>query len=549
MLGRYFITITLAFLSISGHGQISRGGSPMLPYLQKKAYNTYKLSEQAIKHEIENIFDQGQNEDDRKNYVIAVDQKVDLSPENSGNWIDTNKGIRIWRLEIFSKDAKGLSLFFEDFKLERDVMIFLYDPELDVILGGFNHQNNKKYGFLQTAFVPGERIIIEMQVKGSKGSYGKFSIGSVSHAFVDVFGTGGERDGFYGTSGFCQRDVSCSEGDEWQLQRRAVCRVFYKVELNRTEICSGSLINNTAEDGKPYFYTANHSIGNGFEASTAVFYFGYEAQNCEGEDVDAIFTISAADIVATSDSLDFSLLLLSDNPPESYKPYFAGWSLSEDPPMKSVAIHHPRGDVKKISVDNDPALVEYQLEDPPLFVTQEPIKNSMWRVESWETGATEGGSSGSPLFNDEKLIVGNLRGGVSDCFIPENDYFSKFYLHWDYHDDPQKQLKIWLDSEGKAVSSLQGHDPYDIQNSVEHLSNGRRYFNEIINHPKFDPQLYGKLTVKIYNLQGALLSVKYSTPVDFPGNFLCGFGNGIYIIELSNEYYSERHKIFIINKS
>ena len=293
----------------------------------------------------------------KKPLTVAVDQKVKITPENSGRWINLNNGFRVWRLEVNSKEAEALAVFFERFRLEKGSMIFLYDPGYETILGGFNQLTNKKSGILQTAFIPGSRLVVELQVPVGE-EYGELSIGSFSHAFIDVFKKDKRKDGFFGLSGDCELDINCREGAAWQQLKRSVCRIIFKRNEFNTDLCTGTLINNTSEDGKAYFYTANHCIKTSFEAETAVLYFNYESEECNGIDGNVSMTLSGAEVLATSDSLDFSLLLLSEDPPEDYEPYFAGWSRSLYPPLSSVTIHHPRGDVKKISRDKDLAVIE-----------------------------------------------------------------------------------------------------------------------------------------------------------------------------------------------
>ena len=80
----------------------------------------------------------------------------------------------------------------------------------------------------------------------------------------------------------CQVNVNCSPvGDSWQDEKRGVARI-YCVTGNMGGWCSGSLVNNTAQDCKPLMLTALHcgensSAGN---MNQWKFYFGYEAPNC-----------------------------------------------------------------------------------------------------------------------------------------------------------------------------------------------------------------------------------------------------------------------------
>ena len=73
-----------------------------------------------------------------------------------------------------------------------------------------------------------------------------------------------------------------------------------------------------------------------------------------------------------------------------------------------------------------------------------------WRIDAWEDGTTEGGSSGSPLFNDDKQVIGQLHGGVASCFNNINDYYGRLALSFDY-------IKEWLDPDSSGVTSINGY--------------------------------------------------------------------------------------------
>lgn len=482
----------------------------------------------------------------KKPLTIAVDQKVQVTPENSGRWISLNNGFRVWRLEVYSEGAEALAVFFNRFRLEGGAMVFLYDPDFETVLGGFNHLTNKTSGILQTAFIPGSRLVLELQVPAGE-DYGEVSVGSFSHAFIDIFKKDKRKDVFFGLSGNCEIDINCSEGDAWQKVKRSVCRIIFKRNDFNTDLCTGTLINNTAEDGKAFFYTANHCIKTAFEAETAVLYFDYESEECNGMDGDATLTLSGTEVLATSDSLDFSLLLLSEDPPEEYKPYFAGWSRSLYPPLSSVTIHHPRGDVKKISRDKDRSLIEYQEEDPPEWLYKGSTPAAFWRIEKWESGATEGGSSGCPLFNQVQLITGNLTGGDASCGYPYNDYFSKFFMNWNYYPEPGRQLKYWLDSLNTGFEFIGGYDPTGITDTfVSELftvfpnpNNG--YFTiQTDELSTYDSR------IRLYTLTGSLLAEYNVSNIETFSFNLSELENGIYFLDITLEGYREQKKVVIV---
>jgi len=112
-----------------------------------------------------------------------------------------------------------------------------------------------------------------------------------------------------------------------------------------------------------------------------------------------------------------------------------------------TGIHHPAGDVKKISADSDD-VDEH---------TEQQWAN-FWFVEDWETGTTEGGSSGSVLLNDDHHVIGQLFGGTSPvCDENKSSVYGMFDHSWDQNGGSSPyRLKDWLDPAGDDPTTLDG---------------------------------------------------------------------------------------------
>ncbi|NBW59693.1 MAG: hypothetical protein EBR41_03885, partial [Crocinitomicaceae bacterium] len=87
--------------------------------------------------------------------------------------------------------------------------------------------------------------------------------------------------------------------------------------------------------------------------------------------------------------------------------------------------------------------------------------NSHWGVLSWELGVTEPGSSGSPLFNQNRRIIGQLHGGASACGASVlSDEYGKVSVSWNPAGSTSSgQLKYWLDPNNSNASFVDGYDP------------------------------------------------------------------------------------------
>ena len=105
-------------------------------------------------------------------------------------------------------------------------------------------------------------------------------------------------------------------------------------------------MNNTAQDGTPYFLTANHCLGN---PNSWVYYFNHESSTCDGNSGPTNQSISGGTLLVNSGASDVALIELSSTPPASYDVEYAGWDATGATPTSAVGIHHPSGDLKRFA--------------------------------------------------------------------------------------------------------------------------------------------------------------------------------------------------------
>ncbi len=450
-----FLTVSLFFLGIFGAvAQISRGGTPYratkpVPFTDLTG-TLPGLDELAAL----------QVPDKHAPFRFAEPVQVRLDPETSGEWETSQDGTRIWRLGIRYKNARSLGVIFNGFRLEKGEKVFVYDPSGHRVLGAFTSDNNKPWGTLALVPLPGDELVIEYQVPAGRKNHGTLSVGQISIGFRDIYRAPGKsKDDFFGNAGACNVDINCDAGADWQVEKNAVVRVF----VNNNTLCSGVLMNTALNDATPYLLTAGHCIKDSSDAANAVFVFQYESPYCHGPDGSVEKSMSGATLKATTGNLDFTLVQLTQVPPFTYNPYFAGWDNRNTPPSSSVCIHHPGGDVKKISIDQDAAVSsDYDVYD----------KDSFWKILQWDVGTTEGGSSGAPLFDASHRVVGTLSGGDAHCGNSINDYFQKLSYVWSTYPEDTSQLKKWLDPKDFQFALWNGYDPYTTaRKSCDTLTN------------------------------------------------------------------------------
>lgn len=370
---------------------------------------------------------------------------VSLNVESNGLWEELPNGDRIWRLKIESADAQTINFIFNQFKLPVGTELYLYNEDRTDVRGAFNYKNNLPHGGLGTDFLVGDLITLELFEPKANIGKTKLQISHVVHGYRSLnYLNNLEKTGDIGTSGSCNINVICPIANNWRDEIRSVGLMI----RNGNAFCTGSLINNTCEDATPYFLTADHCIGNPNQVANYVIRFNFESTTCNNNSGPYITnqSISGTTLRASNSASDFCLLELSSAPPLEYNVYYAGWDRNTSPPQNSVGIHHPRGDLKKFSVDEDPA------------TTSTFSGASTWRVGNWEAGTTEGGSSGSPLFNQNKKIVGQLYGGSASCSSNTEDQYGKFDVSWNNGNNTNARLREWLDPCLTNTMTLNGAD-------------------------------------------------------------------------------------------
>jgi len=378
---------------------------------------------------------------------------IDYSLENSGTWTVLPDGSRIWRLKIESPGAYSINLIYSDFYMPPGAQFFVYDDQKKMVLGAFTSQNNKDHGKFSTSPVKGDVCILEYFEPASVRGKGRLEIETIVHGYKNIFSFDVAKDALgFGSSGSCNNNVNCPEGEPWQDEKRAVAMILTS---GGSRICTGALVNNVREDATPYFLTANHCLGG---EATWIFMFNYESPDCSNTDGPTSYTVSGSTLLSNYSSSDFALLELSSQPPDYYNVYYAGWSAEDIASQTSTAIHHPSGDIKKISFDYDSVTSTNYLSTSG---------TTHWRVGNWEDGTTEPGSSGSPLFDQNHRIVGQLHGGYASCASITADWYGKVARSWNGGGSISSQLKFWLDMDNTGVLTLDGFDP-NVGVSISH---------------------------------------------------------------------------------
>ena len=441
-------TLSLLLLSSSLFAQIQgNGGVPTSSKLvlndkviQQWVYAQPDIS--ALQAEDAVVDDQG-----TAPWRFGFNNHTNINTTNAGSWFDLPNGARLWLAKVKCEGALTVNLTFEQTSIPNGNKLFVYNAAKDFILGAFT-QEHIYDGQLGTELIPGEEAIIEYYV-APKNNHGHIQLATVTHGYR----TANEfLEKAFGSSGSCNMNVNCPDGLSWTPQRNSAVMLV----SGSSGFCSGALINNTQNDGKPYVLTANHCYSN---PATWVFRFNWQAIDCPNPGASPTFqSLSGAVLRSRRTPSDFCLVeitggLVNGTVPLDYNPYFSGWDKSGNIPTATVGIHHPSGDIKKISFDDAAPSISQGMGSSEA--------NSTWTVEWDRNTTTEGGSSGSPLFDQNRRIIGQLWGGGASCQnLSAPDYYGRVSNSWEpAGSNSTNQLKFWLDPSNSGAAFIDGFDP------------------------------------------------------------------------------------------
>lgn len=394
---------------------------------------------------------------------------VKMNPNNAGAWNTLPDGQEIWQLEIEAAGAQALMLYYADFLIPEGGRLYLYNRDKSELLGAYTHATHPEGGRFATGFVSGDAMTLEY-VPGPDGRRPQLEIEAVGYGYNLPEGDRSWRQGtqLRRTSASCEVNVNCSEGDAWQNEKRGVCHMIQRIN-GRGYICTGSLLNNTAQDLKPYILTATHCAqdASAVVATAAemlqwqfVFHMEYNGCNNSSGTTETRSMVGCTRIASTptQGGSDGMLLLLQQSIPENYNVYYNGWDRSEGAPSSGVTIHHPQGDLKKISTYTRSATTTTFYGENNLEGAAHAHWNVIFSGTAHGHGVTEVGSSGAPLFNSDRRIVGSLTGGTSSCTQTDgSNVFGKFSYHWDKQSGgTTAQFASHLDPIRSGVQALDG---------------------------------------------------------------------------------------------
>ncbi|MGO1071359.1 PKD domain-containing protein [Lysobacter sp. CA199] len=398
---------------------------------------------------------------------FATALPVNLDTLNSGTWEDLDADHVVWRTRIESKNALSLNFHFDQFKLPQGARMLIYPadqkPGSDASrVRSFTAADNNGASELWTPVVQGDEAIIEVVVPRARAGELKLRLAQVNHDYVGfgALARDAALNQTKGSSGACEIDVACPEGNNY---RDSIIRSVAAYSKQGTMWCTGSLVNNTANDKKMYFLTAHHcGMTTAAVNNSMVVYWNYQNTTCRAPNTSASSSPgdgslsqsqTGATLRATNEASDFTLLELSTAANPTYNLYWAGWDRRDQQFSGAVAIHHPRVAEKRISL----------VEGSTTFGGFEGQAGTQALHVQWFAtgGVTEGGSSGSPLYSADKRVIGQLYGGPSSCSATganRKDWYGRIFTSWTGGGSVGTRLSDWLDASATGSQFIDGLD-------------------------------------------------------------------------------------------
>jgi lysyl endopeptidase len=367
---------------------------------------------------------------------IAEPIPVDIDVANAIRWSSAD-GFAYGKYTLRLKGALSASINFDRFYLPEGTEMYVYNENGAMITGPVTAAENNEDAIWGSWVYKGSMITIEIKTPAATRDLLRLHTNNVAYGYKEIY-----KVIDFGASGACNINVLCPLGNGWDGERNAVALTLGSTG---STLCSGSMVMNTCNNNRPYFLTANHCFVADGNAASWRFTFQAWSATCTPSQNNNGLTFNGSTLRARNAASDFCLVELNTTPPANSNIHYAGWNRNTAAATQATAIHHPRGDVMKISrADNGTTVGSFG-----------GTNNQHWRAD-WSpqnngagatvTAVTEPGSSGSPLFDQDHRIVGQLHGGPSACGAAQLwDFYGRFDLSWTGGGTSATRLRDWLD--------------------------------------------------------------------------------------------------------
>jgi hypothetical protein len=356
---------------------------------------------------------------------FAIAQKVAIAADE---WVQDGDKL-VWSHEVMAPTSVSLNFGFSKFYLPEGATLNIYSSDRTKFIRSFTSADNNIHRELWTPVIMSDDVMIEVTAPEAVAKDVELELSTVGQGFR-TFAESTQK------SGSCNVDVACKESKGWDHEVNTVA----VISTGGSSFCTGFMVNNTNNDKTPYFMTAAHCRISASNAASLVTYWNYQTSKCRGARDGKLDQFNTGAVhLATNTKSDFTLVKLLQEPKPEYHVNYAGWDATGKLGTPATGIHHPNVDEKSISFENDPV-------GPASYLGSDtPGDGTHVRITDWDVGTTEPGSSGSPLFNANHQVIGQLHGGGAACGNDESDYYGAFHVSWKGDGSKTGSLKPHLD--------------------------------------------------------------------------------------------------------
>ncbi|MDP3431737.1 MAG: T9SS type A sorting domain-containing protein, partial [Bacteroidota bacterium] len=376
----------------------------------------------------------------------------------------------VWSLKISSPKAYSLNFIFSKLHLPKGAELYIFNEDGSMVYGPVTERQNQHGKTYLTDIIQGESVIIQLSVPPMSMEKPELIIQNVIHGYKNIF-----LDIGYGESGQCNPDVVCYF-PAWEDEADGVVQILLS---DGTEWCSGSLLNNTAQDYRPFILTAFHCIDGNLngtlsageieDAEEWLVRFRFRHTTCGGSTFANVISYDDTNFRAACNTTDFALVELQDNIINDIYSVGAkvwlGWDRTGNTPSHGTYVHHPSGDVMKYAYDEG-SLLETNYGGTT-------SGQNYWYTHlngDNDVGTFEPGSSGSPVFDQNSRVVGQLRGGNPGCSSSKQFWHGCFYRSWTENSTNDTRLSNWLDPGNTGATTLNSiRQPTPVYSGVGNL--------------------------------------------------------------------------------
>jgi hypothetical protein len=392
-----------------------------------------------------------------KPFKIAEAIPVDIDVLKEAEWVEENS-MAYGKFTIVAASAKSVSANFDQFFLPEGTELYVYSENGEMITGPVTVGENNENNFWGTWVYKGNKLTVDFKLPVERKNSLKLHISSLAYGFKDIYRT---EVANFGESEACNINVLCALGTGWENERNSVSLIL---DASSEALCSGALVNNTCNLNIPYLLTANHCFDTPTPQNVAQWKFTFQAwsstctpsQNANG------VTFNGSTLRARNAATDFCLVELNQLPPTNSGITFSGWSRNTAGITSTTIIHHPVGDIMKISRDN-----------------QAPVFDNFSGAQCWrlglDIGATQGGSSGAPYYDQNHRIIAQ-HFGINDAHLPVcdrvNKFGGRFDLSWTGGGTNATRLSNWLDPGNTGAMTTNTRGIYSITGPSLVCTNG-----------------------------------------------------------------------------